>query len=453
MLLNKMMSKMVTKRRVLPVMMIVVLLLLTGAFAMGNCRDAKKPILILVFGCIVLAYVLLHVLIAIHVIPGDWREQMGEKLKCLPVCHSWLVPSQSGHDNPGDDTNEKELEQRRSLLLILAILAVTVTYQAGMNPPGGVWSDDKGVAGTSGNPILQDTHPKRYGVFYYSNSVSFVSSVVVTILLVNKESCEHGIRSYALRVCLVVGLLGLLIAYVAGSCRNTKQAVCVSIIAMAVLFSLLIQVLLSSTVGFLQCLLPREDGGQAIITLEIPEVPDCEKVVRKRHKYLMLLAILAASIAYQAGLSPPGGVWSDGEGHVAGNPVLHDINHMRYKIFFCFNSFAFMASIVMIMLLLSKSVRKKDVPLDVLLFIMILDLLALVTAFAAGSSRHLRTSVYVYALVPLCLAYLMLLIVLLSVVAKYLKRLRERSVLSSWMRLRLSSRTGTAAVHAPGLQV
>lgn len=443
MLLNKMMSDMVTKRRVLPVMMIVVLLSLTGAFAMGSCREAKKPIRILVLVCIVLAYVLLHVLIAVHIIP------------------CWAVPSQSGHDNPGDDTSEKELEQRRSLLLTLAILAVTVTYQAGMNPPGGVWSDDKDVTGIPGNPILQDTHPKRYDVFYYSNSVSFVSSVVVTILLVNKESCEHGIRSYALRVCLVVGLLGLLVAYVAGSCRNTKQAIYLSIIAMSVLVSLMIQVVLSSTLGkplaeyiggFLECLLPPEDAGQATINSETPEVSDDEKIVRKRHKYLMFLATLAASIAYQAGLSPPGGFWSDDEEHVAGNPVLRDINHLRYKIFFCFNSFAFMASIVVIMLLLSKSVRKKDVPLKVLHLIMILDLLALMTAFAAGSCRHLRTSVYVCALAIASVGYLVLLIVSLSAVTKYLK-LRRSSGVFSWRRLEPASRTNTAVVPEPGLQV
>ncbi|CAM0913470.1 unnamed protein product [Alopecurus aequalis] len=435
MLLNKMTSKMVTKRRVMPVMMIVVLLSLSGAFAMGNSRERKKPIFIVVFIWIVLAYVLLHVLIAIHMIPGEW---MAEKLKHSPVGHFWPVRSQSGHNKTGDDAS-KELSRRRSLLLTLAILAVTVTYQAGMNPPGGVWSDDKDVTGTPGNPILQDTHRKRYDVFYYSNSVSFVSSVVVTILLVNKESCEHGIKSYALRVCLVMGLLGLLVAYVAGSCRNTKQAIYLSIIAMSVLVSLLIQVLLSSAlgrplaqfIGFLQSRLRvvfRADAArQAAVTSESPEVSGCEKIERKTHKYLMLLAILAASIAYQAGLNPPGGFWSDDGGHMAGNPVLHDINHRRYKIFFCFNSFAFMASIVVILLLLSKTVRKKDVPLEVLRLIVVLDLLALMTAFAAGSTRKLRTSVYVYALVVGSVAYLVLLIVLLSGVAKYLSSRRRAS--------------------------
>lgn len=197
---------------------------------------------------------------------------MAEKLKQLPLSHIWST----GQDTTGDVTSVKELERRHNLLLILGILAVTVTYQAGMNPPGGVWSDNEHITGMPGNPILQDTRPKRYDVFYYSNSVSFVASVVVTILLVNKESCEHGIKSYALRVCLVVGLLGLLIAYVAGSYRNFKQSIYLTIIVVAVLVSLVIQVLLSSMhdtlgrplawlVGILQSLLPRTEKVEQLL--------------------------------------------------------------------------------------------------------------------------------------------------------------------------------------------
>ncbi|XP_044970141.1 uncharacterized protein LOC123430341 [Hordeum vulgare subsp. vulgare] len=276
-----------------------------------------------------------------------------------------------------------------------------------MSPPGGVWSDDKEVSGTPGNPVLQHNHSKRYDVFYYSNSATFMSSVVITILLLNKKSCENGIKSYALRVCLVVGLVGLLIAYAAGSCRRSKESIYLIIIVAAVLKSLVIQVLILSsthdTVGgpwskcmerLLKRLLRLKDRGQQTVPDQQGSLEHDEKNERKRHKYLMLLAVLVASITYQTGLNPPGGLWYDDPNHVAGNPILHDIHPWRYRTFFIFNGISFMASIVVIMFLLEKSVRKKVVTLEVLHLIMILDLLALMTAFAAGSCRKFRTSMY-----------------------------------------------------------
>jgi hypothetical protein len=89
-----------------------------------------------------------------------------------------------------------------------------------------------------------------------------------------------------------------------------------------------------------------------------------------------------------------------------------------------------MASIVVIMFLLNKSARKKSVPLEVLHLIMILDLLALMTAFAAGSCRKFRTSVYVYALVVGVVVYLVIVILLSNGIAKCLRPMGRSGVTS-----------------------
>jgi zinc transporter ZupT len=81
-----------------------------------------------------------------------------------------------------------------------------------------------------------------------------------------------------------------------------------------------------------------------------------------------------------------------------------------------------MASIVVIMLLLSKSIRKKAVRLEVLLLIMILDLLSVMIAFAAGSCRKLSTSIYVFLLVAGVIIYLVFLIVLSRAIGKCHKK-------------------------------
>jgi hypothetical protein len=446
-ILSKSISEKVTKRHELQIAMVVCLLSLTGAFIMGSCREAKKSIYISVLVCIFLAYVRFHVLLW-NVIPIQCKNLVADTLKQFWSALTQLCNKETENSTTENELEPKELERRSNLLLTLAIVAATVTYQAGINPPGGVWSDDRDVSGSPGNPILQDNRPGRYYVFYYSNSVAFVSSVVITILLVNKEYIEHGIKSYALRLCLMVGLLGLLIAYAAGSCRNKIQSIFLIIIAVAVLVSLVIQALLPSihdTLGkpldafveFLQKWVFLTKTVEPEVICRTPETlnPD-ENMENKRHKYLMLIAILAASITYQAGLNPPGGLWSDdNNGHVAGNPILHDINNRRYMTFFYFNSFSFMASIVVIViiLLLSTSATKKYVPFEVLLcLVMILDLLALMVAFAAGSCRKFRTSVYVLLLVAVVVIFLVFIRFLASAIAKLLRKLKKR--LKKWKR-------------------
>ncbi|XP_006656008.1 uncharacterized protein LOC102721652 [Oryza brachyantha] len=442
MLLDKKMSKKVIKRRALQTAMITDLLALLGAFVVGSCREKTKSIYISVVIFFAVAYVPLHCWALIYIVPERWTQWFTQRLH-----HGMEESPRVGVDNDAKAASEKDLERRRNLLLILAVLVATVTYQAGLNPPGGIWPDGNSNGGKPGNPVLQDSHPERYDVFYYSNAVSFVSSVAVIILLINRESCEHGIKSYALRFCLIAGLLGLLIAYSAGSFRKVKSIGYLIIITSAVLICLLTQVLvLSSTKDALQWpawsrrWLQNIFGlGDSKKSLESPSqsknesnvvqlVPFVDEEKEKRHKYLMLLAILAASIAYQAGLNPPGGFWSDDspDGYKAGNPVLKDIHSRRYMVFYVSNSFSFMASVAVIMLLLIKSVRKNKVPLQALFLIMILDLLALMIGYAAGSCRKVRTSIFVFMVVCCVVLYLVIVIILSSGIAKWLKKRKGR---------------------------
>jgi hypothetical protein len=67
-------------------------------------------------------------------------------------------------------------------LLLLGILAATVTYQAGLNPPGCFWEDS--VDGhIAGDPILETIYLRRYKAFFYCNATAFVASLVIITLL------------------------------------------------------------------------------------------------------------------------------------------------------------------------------------------------------------------------------------------------------------------------------
>ena len=126
----------------------------------------------------------------------------------------------------------------------------------------------------------------------------------------------------------------------------------------------------------------------------------------------MLLGILVVSVAYQAGLEPPGGAWqSSGNGYEASDPVMHNNMRPRYLVFFYSNSISFVASIVVIIMLLphwlpdEREEEWKTWSLKVMNRAIRLDLFALLVAYAAGSNRGWKTSVIVVVLIIAVLSY------------------------------------------------
>ncbi|CAM0954363.1 unnamed protein product [Alopecurus aequalis] len=403
------------RRAALKTAMILDLFGLMGAYIAGSCRGTASTIYVCALAVLVFLYAISMVV--------AYAYNLGFEV------HNQLQPA-------GSDGETRKLERKRKFLLQLAILAATVTYQSGLNPPGGFWQVSKGERSlTAGDPVLLDYYGIRYQVFFYCNATGFMASVAVIRLLVNQKLYKHGIRSHALHVCVVVGLLGLMGAYAAGSSRQLRTSIYVFALVAAVVVFLSLQILffvfadrcnLSEQQWLPQWLVPfveplssspgpagENKGGKEVSRQHIEK--------HKKSKYLMLLGILAASVTYQAGLAPPGGTWGDDDDSLlspspspspspssppAGNPILLDSSPARYQAFFYCNATSFVASIVVIVLLLRHTVTKKNknpggvpLPLWPVQTAVVLDLLGLLGAYAAGSCRGWATSAYVIALV------------------------------------------------------
>ncbi|KAM3244726.1 hypothetical protein ACQJBY_056193 [Aegilops geniculata] len=367
------------KHHALEAAMILVLFGLIGAYAAGSCRDVNKSIYAMALAGAVLIYVVIH-----------------------------IVFFTLDHKDKRDDAKEDLLlEKRRKRLLLFAILAATITYQAGLTPPGGfLLQDDKLGRHHAGDPVLLDNYPRRYNAFFYCNSISFMLSIALIILLVNPNLYRPAIGSNALSVCTAVGLLCLMGAYATGSTQHLKTSIYIIVLAVVVILV---------AAGLLLVFLLKRHGNSKKSPPSAPIKHKGEKGERKKHarrKYLMLLGILVASVAYQAGLKPPGGTWQSGDsGYEAGNPVMHDNRRPRYLIFFYSNSISFVASIVVIIMLLPQWLRKEQQgewekwSLRVMNWTIRLDLFALLGAYAAGSNRGWKTSMYVVALIIAVLGY------------------------------------------------
>ncbi|TVU11587.1 hypothetical protein EJB05_45181, partial [Eragrostis curvula] len=410
------------------------LLGLMGAYAAGSCRELMTSVYIWVLLVGIFAYVTFHVLFFKHLAPR-WLKQMCEDIRTYWK-HIFRITNEPVTPTAHDEG--RELERNRSFLLVLATLAATVTYVAGLNPPGGFWPDDSKPNHLAGDPVLRDHHPRRFKAFLICNATSFAGSLVIIIMLLTDTAVDHVVKSNALRFCVLVSLFGLMGAYTAGSCREVRTSIFVFSLVGAVLLYLVLQWILpivkkpksvdksiewmrnkkTEVLRKLSSFIMKGNGSSHIERhTTLPGPSDDMDDLQKLRTYLLLLGILAASVTYQAGLNPPGGFWADSlDGHVAGDPILEDMHPRRYKAFFYCNATAFVASLVIIMLLQSQLITVGAMKRHILQTAMILDLFGLMGAYAAGSSRKFSTSVYVFVLVVIVFTYIVL-HVLLSVAA------------------------------------
>ncbi|XP_062182166.1 uncharacterized protein LOC133886496 [Phragmites australis] len=344
-------SERLVRRHALDAAIILDMFGLIGAYAAGSCRDTSTSIYTVAMAGAVLIYVVIHIV--------------------------FLTLDRK------DVKDEDKLKKNREVLLLLAILAATLTYQAGLTPPGGLWESDK-FGHRAGFPVLQDKYPRRYKTFFYCNAASFMASVALIVLLMNPDLYRPGIRCYALFVCMVAGMFGLMGAYAAGSSLHLLTSVIVFVLVAA-----LSVIVVSMAIFHLSKRQPEAPSRSGNDQQDCSSTPESSK-------YLMLVGILAASVTYLTGLKPPGGLWrDDGNGHSAGNPVLYDTNKLRYNVFFYSNSTSFIASIIVIACLLHglMMMRKlSTMPPWPMHTTMLLNMLALLGAYAAGSAREWGTS-------------------------------------------------------------
>lgn len=362
---------------------------LTGAFAIGSSMSVKAPINV-VFALVA-------------------------ALTLYMVVHS-LSSAASHHrvhavSDPQVTDADQLLAKSRTYLLLLGILAATVTYQAGLNPPGGFWQQNAAHDYIAGDPILgiKKSPSRRYLVFFYCNATSFVASLVILILLVN-TILSTQVKWLAIKVSMILDILGLVGAFVAGSCRKVSISVYIlaAVLAVTVFLNvLMLQVFPNRTTWWKMV---RERLKQSVPNwlkkfFELPpevEGEDMKRKLEKSRKHLLLLAILAASLTYEAGLSPPGGFWQQNKtGHVvAGDPVLiNDYYRRRYTAFFYCNAVAFVGSLVLIMLLLNRKNSSRVLSHALRVYVILDQLIRQTGGFVTRICREVSISIYVFILV------------------------------------------------------
>ncbi|KAF5462816.1 hypothetical protein F2P56_018792 [Juglans regia] len=98
------------------------------------------------------------------------------------------------------------LETRGTLMLAATVIA-TVTFQIGINPPGGVWQQDceghTKFQNCTGKAIFSDINPNEYELFLSFNTTSLVATLSVVLLVTMLIAVTFLLSTYFLAMDLV----------------------------------------------------------------------------------------------------------------------------------------------------------------------------------------------------------------------------------------------------------
>ncbi|GFZ15564.1 hypothetical protein Acr_24g0017540 [Actinidia rufa] len=80
------------------------------------------------------------------------------------------------------------LAKKRDALMVVASLLASMAFQAGVNPPGGVWQDnltDGSAPHRAGEAVVAYNYPQTYKYYLRANTISFVASLSTLLLLIS----------------------------------------------------------------------------------------------------------------------------------------------------------------------------------------------------------------------------------------------------------------------------
>ena len=170
----------------------------------------------------------------IPALPGKGHQLMGESGITMVIENPQLyppppppaaVPTEAKTSTPlrGREKkiheNKKEWTmKKRDALMVAATLIAGMAFQAAVNPPGGVWGEEKeagnGKKMLAGTSIMAHNHPDDYPLFMAFNAVSFVASLSIVFLVVSGVPfVKRRILMWLLMIIMWIALTSMALTY------------------------------------------------------------------------------------------------------------------------------------------------------------------------------------------------------------------------------------------------
>lgn len=192
-----------------------------------------------------------------HTLSNDELMQTIKRANGMPVL---FIPSSDGRlaavtvdglqklmptDRNAMEDSQRRQKDFRSWLVFLATLVATISFTAGLAPPGGFWTgDDEAKGYCPGTAIMHDMFPRRYKAFFYCNATAFFSSFLIIAMLA-KDIQTNSIATYnqIFRLLVVLCFLSVVGSYTSGIFIGIRfsQAIYIVVLVIAVIGYLFMQ--------------------------------------------------------------------------------------------------------------------------------------------------------------------------------------------------------------------
>jgi len=169
-----------------------------------------------------------------------YEEEVGKETTSSKKGWIKYIVAKSGHLWMNEEDKKEWLNYMRGNLSLIATVISTMTFQMAFNPPGGVRpvketgndipclpdednGDDPKLC--PGEAVLAIIYPNDYHRFLISNTICFVVSLSICLLLVSGIRLHHRLPMWMLAIGMCITLTSLALSYITALQMSTPDPV------------------------------------------------------------------------------------------------------------------------------------------------------------------------------------------------------------------------------------